>query len=149
MVALRGARARDFDIMSFKMMRVWCDNYCCNRPFDEQTQLKVRLETEAKLRIHYLMRGGSVEYAWSDMLSQEALDNPFLFRRKKILEWRLHAVVDVAIMPEIVASAVELVERGLENANALHLACAGAADCDWFITADSGILKHVRQFGMT
>ena len=29
-------------------MRVYLDNCCYNRPFDEQTQLKVRLETEAK-----------------------------------------------------------------------------------------------------
>ena len=32
-------------------MRVYLDNCCYNRPFDEQTQLKVRLETEAKMEI--------------------------------------------------------------------------------------------------
>ncbi len=31
-------------------MRVYLDNCCYNRPFDEQDQLSVRLETEAKLR---------------------------------------------------------------------------------------------------
>ena len=30
-------------------MRVYLDNCCYNRPFDDQSQLKVRLETEAKL----------------------------------------------------------------------------------------------------
>ena len=33
-------------------MRVYLDNCCYNRPFDEQTQLKVRLETEAKMDVN-------------------------------------------------------------------------------------------------
>ena len=39
-------------------MRVYLDNCCYNRPFDDQTQLKVRLETEAKLFVQQLMRTG-------------------------------------------------------------------------------------------
>lgn len=49
-------------------MRVYLDNCCYNRPFDEQTQLKVLLETEAKLRVQSLMRNGDVEYVWSGVL---------------------------------------------------------------------------------
>jgi len=66
-------------------MRVYPDNCCYNRPFDDQTQLKVRLETEAKLYVQGLMRTGAVEYVWSD----------------------------------------------------------------WFLTTDNGILKKVRQHGLT
>ena len=44
-------------------MRVYLDNCCYNRPFDDQSQLKVRLETEAKLFVQQLMRTGTVEYA--------------------------------------------------------------------------------------
>lgn len=40
-------------------MRVYLDNCCYNRPFDDQTQLKVRLETEAKLFVQGLMRTGA------------------------------------------------------------------------------------------
>ena len=43
-------------------MRVYLDNCCYNRPFDHQDQLRVRLETEAKLRIQALMRSGAVEF---------------------------------------------------------------------------------------
>ena len=41
-------------------MRVYLDNCCYNRPFDDQSQLKVRLETEAKLAIQAMMRIGAV-----------------------------------------------------------------------------------------
>ena len=37
-------------------MRVYLDNCCYNRPFDDQTQVKVRMETEAKLLILSMMR---------------------------------------------------------------------------------------------
>ena len=42
-------------------MRVYLDNCCYNRPFDDQGQMRVRLETEAKLRIQSLMRTGEIE----------------------------------------------------------------------------------------
>jgi hypothetical protein len=32
-------------------MRVYLDNCCFNRPFDDQSQARVRLEAEAKLEI--------------------------------------------------------------------------------------------------
>ena len=50
-------------------MRVYLDNCCYNRPFDEQVQLRVRLETEAKMEVQSQMRLGSLEYVWSEMLT--------------------------------------------------------------------------------
>ena len=58
-------------------MRVYLDNCCYNRPFDEQAQLPVRLETEAKLEVQRQMRSGELEYVWSDMLVTEVQDSQF------------------------------------------------------------------------
>ena len=57
-------------------MRVYLDNCCYNRPYDNQGQLAVRLETEAKLRVQHLMRIGAVEYAWSKVLDYELGNSP-------------------------------------------------------------------------
>ena len=130
-------------------MRVYLDNCCYNRPFDEQTQLKVRLETEAKLRVQTLMRNGEVEYVWSDILSQEVFDNPFPHRREKILEWRHGAVCTVEMTTDVIADADELAEKGLKAADALHVASAAAVDCDCFITTDIRLLRRIRQFKVT
>ena len=43
-------------------MRVYLDNCCYNRPFDDQSDLRTALETFAKLQIQALMRSGAVEY---------------------------------------------------------------------------------------
>ena len=130
-------------------MRVYLDNCCYNRPFDEQTQLKVLLETEAKLRVQSLMRNGDIEYVWSDILSQEVFDNPFPHRREKILEWRHGAVCTVEMTTDVIADADELAEKGLKAADALHVASAAAADCDYFITTDIRLLRRIRQFKVT
>ena len=47
-------------------MRVYLDNCCYNRPFDEQGELRVVVETIAKLQIQALMRVGRIEYAMED-----------------------------------------------------------------------------------
>ena len=128
-------------------MRVYLDNCCYNRPFDEQTQLKVRLETEAKMEIQTLMRVGAVEYVWSDMLIGEVSDSPYQDRVEKILPWRDGASVYVPVTEEIETRAEELMVMGVKSSDAIHLACAEHAECDWFFTVDRGILKKVDQIG--
>lgn len=46
-------------------MRVYLDNCSFNKPFDEQTQPRTRLETEAKLCIQNGVQAGTLELAWS------------------------------------------------------------------------------------
>ena len=39
-------------------MKIYLDNCCFNRPFDDQGQIRVRLESEAKLEVQgRIMRG--------------------------------------------------------------------------------------------
>lgn len=77
-------------------MRVYLDNCCYNRPFDSQTQLRVRLETEAKLAIQALMRAGALEYAWSDILVMEPMDYAKWRERNMYLDEDLDALAERA-----------------------------------------------------
>ena len=45
-------------------MRVYLDNCCYNRPFDPQDQLRVAIETSAKMRVQALMRAGQDYTEW-------------------------------------------------------------------------------------
>lgn len=129
-------------------MRIYLDNCCYNRPFDDQTQLKIALESAAKLAIQTQMRSGELEYVWSDELDVEVGDSQFLDRQEKILPWRDGATVHVAITSAIEDRAIELMQFGIKSADALHLACAESAGCDWFFTTDRGILKKVQNIGL-
>jgi len=128
-------------------MRVYLDNCCYNRPFDDQTQPSVRLETEAKLLVQSLMRSGAVEYVWSFELRQESSQNPNRQRKRSISAWATGAVADIAPSLEIRERAKELMALGVKAADAIHLACAESAECDWFFTVDRGILRKVRELG--
>lgn len=46
-------------------MRIYLDNCCFNRPFDDQSELKIRLESEAKLFIQAKISTNQTELAWS------------------------------------------------------------------------------------
>lgn len=128
-------------------MRVYLDNCCYNRPFDEQAQPVVRLETEAKLLVQSLMRKCVVEYAWSFVLRMEVLRNPDFQRKKAIADWADGAAVDVAPSERIRMRGREFEAQGVKPTDALHLACAEFAGCDWFFTVDRGILKKIRNVG--
>ncbi|MBP5544062.1 MAG: PIN domain-containing protein [Kiritimatiellae bacterium] len=105
------------------------------------------METEAKLHVQYLMRTGVLEYVWSDMLVVEAGDCPIIDQREKILSWRHGASVFVEITAEIERNAGLIMDLGVKTGDALHLACAAYAKCDWFFTVDRGILKKVNNIG--
>ena len=128
-------------------MRVYLDNCCYNRPFDEQTQLRVRLETVTKLAVQLLMATRVVEYVWSKALDYEISFNPFLKRRTSILWWKDGATEYVETTEEIIRRGEEIEQFGVKPKDALHLASAEKANCDVFLTTDKGILKKVSVLG--
>jgi hypothetical protein len=49
-------------------MRIYLDNCCFNRPYDDQSQIRIRIESEAKLFIQAKILAGEIELAWSYIL---------------------------------------------------------------------------------
>ena len=127
-------------------MRVYLDNCTFNRPFDDQTQIRIRLETEAKLYIQEKIQDGPLELAWSYILDYENLANPFEERRRVIQNWKARALIDVDANLEILVKANILREIGLRSKDALHLACSVAAKCDYFVTTDDANLRKTVSF---
>ena len=81
------------------------------------------------------------------MLSGEVMDSPYLDQQEKILPWRFGAVANVRITEEIIVRAEQYILLGIKSADAIHLACAVEANCDWFFTVDKGILKRISRLG--
>jgi predicted nucleic acid-binding protein len=129
-----------------KQMRIYLDNCCFNRPFDDQTQARIRIETEAKLEIQRRIRDRETDLAWSYMLDFENRGNPFDERREAISRWKTMAVADVVETDAILQRAQAIVKQGLRAGDALHVACAIASRCDYFLTTDELVLKRLRSF---
>lgn len=77
-------------------MRVYLDNCSFNRPFDDQSQLRIQLETEAKLSIQNQIRNGEIELVWSYIIDFENSANPFYERKESIGEWKEMALLNVS-----------------------------------------------------
>ncbi len=53
------------------MLRVYLDNCVFNRPFDDQSQIRIKLETEAKFYIQALIKQRQLVLIWSYILELE------------------------------------------------------------------------------
>ena len=122
--------------------RVYLDNCCFNRPYDDQRQLRIELETKAKLYIQQLIVSGTLELAISYISEMENSDNPFSVRRATIQGFFAYAAINVAETGEIIKMANEFKHAGLKTKDALHLASAIETRSDYFLTTDDRVLKH-------
>ena len=133
-----------------RKIRVYLDNCCFNRPFDDQSAIAIRLETDAKLYIQEIVKLGQLELIWSFILDYENNDNPFDEARNQIAIWQSLAVMDCGLTDEIADKSEELMKLGLRQKDAAHLACAIASQADFFITTDKKILnKSLREIKVT
>lgn len=122
-------------------MKIYMDNCCFNRPFDDQSQLRIKLESEAKLKIQEEIRAGRLEMVWSYIIDYENSKNPFAERKKQIVVWKKYAIVDIQENPEIIEKANSLSRKGMRKMDSLHIACAIYSQCDYFLTTDDKVLK--------
>jgi len=122
--------------------RIYLDNCCFNRPYDDQFQPLVRLETQAKLYIQKMVFEHKIELVWSYVLKFENSRNPFFAKRHVIARWEMLSSLFVSMTDEIVATAEKITTTGVKNADALHVACAIAGNCHYFITVDKRLLTY-------
>ena len=69
-------------------MKIYLDMCTLNRPFDNQEQMKIRLETEAKLHLQAGIREKRYALVWSYMLDYENSENPYDEKRNAIALWK-------------------------------------------------------------
>ena len=123
------------------MTRIYFDNCCYNRPFDDQSQIKIWLETDAKLHIQKFVKEQKLELVWSFILDYENSLNPFADRRERIQAWRHLAVHYCGFSVPMIEKTKVLLQLGLKQADASHVACAILSQADYFITTDNRVLN--------
>lgn len=125
-----------------KRLKIYLDNCCFNRPYDDQSQIKVALETEAKLFVQGLIADGKIDLVWSYIMKFENANCPYDEQRETIGIWRKMAKEYVDFKPEILAIAAEVMSTGVKQSDSLHVACAIYANCDYFLTTDKRITRY-------
>jgi predicted nucleic acid-binding protein len=129
----------------YDSLKVYLDNCCFNRPYDDQTYLSISIETQAKLHIQDMIRNGSLELISSYILDFENSENPFAMRRKTIsdfLEYNTSIYVSDNLKSAIEKMAEDIKKTGIKHKDACHVACAIMANADYFISTDYRLLKY-------
>ena len=122
-------------------MKVYLDNCCFNRPFDDQSNIINRMEADAKLFIQEQIKNCSIDLVWSSVNEFENNDNPSFEKRERIAVWKEIAAERCNLNETILGKALELERVGLRSKDALHVACAIYSKADFFITTDKKILN--------
>ena len=125
-------------------MKIYLDNCMFNRPFDEQSHIRIRIETEAKLAIQEEIRRGTYQLIWSYILDYENSKNPFRERQEQIIKWKKYAITDIEESTDIIKTALLLNSKGLQKMDSLHIACAIFAKADYFLTTDDKVIKKAN-----
>jgi predicted nucleic acid-binding protein len=129
------------------MTRVYLDTSAYNRPFDDQTQPKIFLETQAVIIILQMVEAKVVELINSSVLDYENSRNPYSIKQDA-MSWYLQlAELRQEVDEAILQRAEELEHNGLKAIDALHVACAEAVNSDYFITCDKRLIN--RCLGLT
>ena len=125
-------------------MRIYLDNCCYNRPYDDQEFVSIHLETLAKLHIQDQIRNNVYELATSDMLYYEVSQIPHAMHKLIIQKFiQEYSAVHAGIqnLEEIEEIVHGVMETGIKYKDAFHVASAIYTRCSYLLTTDKRLLK--------
>lgn len=122
-------------------MRIYLDVCCLNRPFDDQTQDRIHLESEAVILILKRLCSGNWEWISSEAVDFEARQISNVERRRRVESLIRYADRTIFVEVSIVKRASALKEIGFGAYDALHLACAEHCDANVFLTTDDKLFR--------
>ena len=126
-------------------MRVYLDNCSYNRPYDDQSQMRIHLETQAKLHIQDMIRQKQIELVTSYVLDFENSNNRSIQKKmaiEKFMKDYASLYVSNKNEKDIAKMASCIMKTGIKEKDAYHVACAVMAKCKYFITTDDRLLKY-------
>lgn len=130
-------------------MIIYLDNCCYNRPFDDQTQERIHLESEAILTILKIGQMKRVVIVGSDILELEI--NRMLDENKKRKVMDLYKVADMRIFytDKIKKRSEEIMSVSkIRTFDSLHIASAEEAKADALLTTDDKFEKMSEKLDL-
>ncbi|WP_448515001.1 PIN domain-containing protein [Parathermosynechococcus lividus] len=135
-----------------KQYKLYLDVCCLNRPFDDWGQPRIRLEAEAVVAILDHCQTGDWLLVASKALESEIAQTPETIRRQQVIDLLAAAKINMKVTPETIQRAGDLQKFGFKPFDALHIACAEAANVDVFLTTDDRLLRrasaHIDQLNV-
>jgi len=102
--------------VTLRKPKIYFDGHSFDLPYDDQAQPRKGLENKAKLYIE-----------------QQVKENKLILIPSETSEFKENA--------DVISIAKEISSKGIADDDAIHVAYAIYTDCDFFISADSMLLK--------
>lgn len=128
-------------------MRIYLNTSALNRPFDDLSSPRVRLEADAVVAVVAAIDAGRVELVGSEYLDFEITQTPDPERARRVRALLRGIALHVTISPSVAARAREIERFGFRGLDALHLAAAEAGRADLLITTDDRMLRRAARAG--
>jgi predicted nucleic acid-binding protein len=124
---------------------IYLDTCCLNRPLDDASQERIRLEAEAVRMILRLVELRQLSWVTSEVLRFEVDLTPNMDRRKRVLSTMKRADLEVRLEDSIIQEAEKFEKMGLASLDALHVASAKAGKARVFLTVDDALLRKAKK----
>jgi predicted nucleic acid-binding protein len=126
-------------------MRIYLDTCCLQRPLDDQTQPRIRVETEAVFAVLASVQDGGVTLLTSEALEFEISRIPDEQRRQEAMAILTLAAERLTLSEAVEQLAESLAQAGLSAMDALHVALAATARADYFVSVDDKLLRRAKS----
>jgi len=125
-------------------LKIYLDNCTYNRPFDDQTQIMIALETEAKRYIQRLIIENKLDLTYSFINRFENSKSKRPLNKYSINGFFINATnyIDHTSANNVNKKAFEIMKNGIKTRDAFHISCAIESGCGYFITTDKKLLKY-------
>jgi len=126
-------------------MKIYMDVCCLSRPFDDQTQDKIRIESDAIVAILSKCMSGEWQLLSSEVLDIEIENTPDKWKKSKVYELYKLAKQKIMLNDKIIKRAFEIQNSGLKSFDSLHVASAEYSKADVFLTTDRKLLHAAER----
>jgi hypothetical protein len=121
------------------MTRIYLDTSTYNRPFDDQTQPKIFLETQAVVIIFQMIKEQDFELVSSSVLEYENSRNPDPVKQRAMQQYLQMAKSRWEVNEGIKLRGEQLEHNGLKAIDALH---------NYFITCDKRLINRCASLAI-
>lgn len=125
--------------------RIYLDVCCLNRPFDNQSQPRIALETQAILSIINQCEIGQWKLMTSAAIDAELNQTPNLERLSNVKTILTIAKIRVVSSQALNSRARELQRLGFTGYDAAHIASAERGLADVFLSTDDRLTKRAKR----
>ncbi|MBC8876896.1 MAG: PIN domain-containing protein [Planctomycetes bacterium] len=126
-------------------MKIYLDVSCLNRPFDDQDQARIRIETAAVTLIFERIDAGLWQQVSSEMavIEIDAITDADRQNRVRVLLPQLETIMK--LNQATFQRSAELERLGFKPADAVHVAAAERAEADVLLSCDDRLCRLAKR----